>query len=87
MALSGATGDDTRRDDPFLIMLNAWWEPLDFTIPEPLRELAWQVEVDTDEPDSAGGTVDPAAPVRLTGRSLLVLRSPRSNSGRSDQAG
>ena len=42
MALSGATGDHTRPDDPFLIMLNAWWEPLDFTIPESLRGLAWQ---------------------------------------------
>ena len=86
IALSGATGDDTRPDDPFLILLNAWWDPLDFTIPEPLRPVAWQVEVDTNASDRAGGTVDPAAPVRLTGRSLLLLRSPRS-AGRSDPAG
>ena len=32
-ALSGATGDDTRPDQPFLMLLNAWWEPLDFTFP------------------------------------------------------
>ena len=31
MALSGATGDPARPDDPFLLMLNSWWEPLDFT--------------------------------------------------------
>ena len=31
MALSGATGDPTRPDDPFMLMLNSWWEPLDFT--------------------------------------------------------
>jgi len=74
MALSGATGDHTRPDDPFLIMLNAWWEPLDFTIPESLRGLAWQVEVDTAAPTAAGSMVDPAAPVRLTGRSLTLLR-------------
>ena len=54
VALSGATGDHTRPDDPFLILLNAWWEPLDFTIPESLRELAWQVEVDTSAADGAG---------------------------------
>ena len=87
MALSGATGDDTRPDDPFLIMVNAWWDPLDFTIPEPLRGLDWRIEVDTAAPDSDGGTVDAAAPVRLTGRSLLVLRSPRPGSGRSGPAG
>jgi isoamylase len=39
MAMSGATGDDTRPDDPFLLMFNAWWEPLDFTIPDSLRDL------------------------------------------------
>jgi len=74
MALSGATGDHTRPDDPFLIMVNAWWEPLDFTIPESLRGLPWHVELDTAAPTDTGGTVDPAAAVRLTGRSLTVLR-------------
>jgi isoamylase len=78
MALSGATGDDTRPDDPFLIMLNAWWEPLDVTIPSSARGLTWQVEVDTADPTAHGRVIDPAAPVALTGRSLVVLRSPRS---------
>ena len=87
MALSGATGDRTRADDPFLIMLNAWWEPLDFTIPEPLQGLAWRVEVDTAAPDSAGVKVDAAVPVRLIGRSMLVLRGPRRRSGRTNRAG
>ena len=87
MALSGATGDRTHVDNPFLILLNAWWEPLDFRIPEPLRGLAWRVEVDTAAPDSAGGKVDSAAPVRLIGRSMRLLRGPRSRSGRSNRAG
>ncbi len=87
VALSGATGDDTPPDDPFLILLNAWWEPLDFTIPEPLRTLAWVIEVDTATPDAAGSTVDPEAPVSLTGRSLTLLRSPRPGSPRADPAG
>jgi isoamylase len=76
MAFSGATGDDTRPDDLFLIMLNAWWEPLEFAVPESLRDLAWQVEIDTAKPSAAGRVVDPAAGATLTGRSLLVLRSP-----------
>ncbi|HTP21320.1 MAG TPA: glycogen debranching protein GlgX [Solirubrobacteraceae bacterium] len=76
VALSGATGDHTRSDDPFLILLNAWWEPLDFTIPESLRGMAWQVEVDTNAPDEIGGAVDPASPITLIGRSLVLLRSP-----------
>ncbi|MGO9886934.1 MAG: glycogen debranching protein GlgX [Solirubrobacteraceae bacterium] len=77
VALSGDTGDDTRPDDPFLILLNAWWEPLEFTIPEPLRGMPWQVEVDTNAPEATGRPVDTSAPVTLIGRSLVLLRSPR----------
>ena len=78
MALSGATGDDDGPlDDRFLIMFNAWWEPLDFTLPEGLRDSAWVVEVDTASPALTGRTVDPAASVSLASRSLLALRSPR----------
>ena len=74
MALSGATGDPTRSDDPFMLMLNSWWEPLDFTLPDPLRDLGWRVEIDTEHPDGAGRAVDPSAPITLTGRSLMLLR-------------
>jgi isoamylase len=77
MSISGATGDPTRPDDPFLIMLNAWWEPLDFTLPAPVRDLVWQVDVDTADPGLTGHRVDPTAPVALTGRSLVVLRNLR----------
>ncbi|HEY1517042.1 MAG TPA: glycogen debranching protein GlgX [Solirubrobacteraceae bacterium] len=78
VALSGDTGDRTRPDDPFLMMLNAWWEPLDFTIPELLRAMSWRVEVDTDTPDVAGRAIDTSAPVTLIGRSLMLLRSPQT---------
>ena len=78
MALSGATDDgEGPLDDPFLIMFNAWWEPLAFTVPASLRGLGWQVEIDTADPAGAGRAVDTAAPVTLVGRSLLALRSPR----------
>ncbi|MGZ4175441.1 MAG: glycogen debranching protein GlgX [Solirubrobacteraceae bacterium] len=79
MALSGATGDDDGPlDDRFLVMFNAWWEPLGFTVPESLRGYGWVVEVDTAEPSAAGRSVDPATEVSLAGRSLLALRSGRS---------
>ena len=78
IALSGDTGDETRPDDPFLWMINAWWEPLDFSIPSSLRDLSWQIELDTTNPGGIGRMIDPTAPVTLTGRSLLLLRSPRS---------
>jgi len=74
MALSGATGDHTRPDDPFLLMLNAWWEALNFNIPDALRDLGWQIEIDTFDPGAAGRAVDASAPITLNGRSLVLLR-------------
>ena len=50
------------------------WEALEFTVPDPLRDLGWRVEIDTEHPDAAGRKVDASAPVTLTGRSLMLLR-------------
>jgi isoamylase len=77
MALSGDTGDDAHPDDPFLVMFNAWWEPLDFSVPDPLRDLSWQIEIDTNDPATTGRPVDPARPVTLKGRSLTALHGTR----------
>jgi isoamylase len=74
MALSGATGDDQHPDDPFLVLLNAWWEPLDFSVPESLRSLGWQIELDTAEPAAPAHPIDPAVAIPLGGRSLMLLR-------------
>jgi glycogen operon protein len=81
MALSGATGDHTAPDDPFLVMLNAWWEPLEFRIPPPLVGIGWQVEIDTADPGAAGRAIDPEVAVSLTGRSLLLLRGTQPAAG------
>jgi isoamylase len=79
MALSGATGDDTRSDNPFLILFNAWWEPLEFSIPGPLHDLRWETELDTAAPDAGADTRPPAAEagssITVTGRSMVVLRA------------
>jgi isoamylase len=73
MALSGATGQDTPSDDRFLTLINAWWEPLDFVVPEPLRTHDWRLEIDTADPATSGRAIDPSTPVPVTGRSLILL--------------
>jgi glycogen operon protein len=55
-------------------MLNAWWEPLDFRVPESLRGPRWRVEVDTADPDAPGRAIDSTAAVTVRGRSLMLLR-------------
>jgi len=80
MALSGATGDETRPDDPFLVILNAWWEQLDFTLPQSLQSTGWQVEVDTAAAAAAGRAIDASAKVTLTGRSMMLLRGTQATS-------
>jgi isoamylase len=68
-------------DDDFLVLVNAWWEPLEFTIPEIFPGQAWHAEIDTYDLTADPGT---AAPPRHTGdrvtvgpRSITVLRGPR----------
>jgi isoamylase len=74
MTLSGATGDPMLPDDPFMLMLNSWWEPLEFSVSEALRGLGCQTEIDTNDPAAAGRALDPTSSVTLTGRSLMLLR-------------
>jgi glycogen operon protein len=69
-------------DDDFLVLVNAWWELLDFTLPV-TRGLAddrtWQLEVNTFE----GTSPSPARPLKagdiytVSPRSIVVLRAPR----------
>jgi isoamylase len=69
-------------DDDFLILVNAYWEPVTFTIP-PAREApqTWFVELDSYDTAVSAARVFP----RHTGdtavvrpRSLTVLRAPRA---------
>jgi isoamylase len=66
-------------DDDFLVLVNAWWEPLDFVLPATRPQATWQLEVDTYDPARAA---DPAEPrkagdsVRVGPRSVVVLLSP-----------
>ena len=57
-----------------MLLLNSWWEPLDFTVPDPLRDLGWHIEIDTANPAASVTAVDQGTSVTLTGRSLMLLR-------------
>ncbi len=72
-------------DDDFLVLVNAWWEPLDFVLAETRAGAGWHIEVDTFGPGSrdpgtlAGPDAAGRAGDKLTvgPRSITVLRSPR----------
>jgi hypothetical protein len=56
-------------DDDFLFMVNAWWAPLDFTIPATRDGLTWQTAIDTYDPAKPAASVRagdqvPSAPAR-----------------------
>jgi len=67
-------------DDDFLVLVNAWWEPLDFTIPQARPGVTWRLAIDSYDPArpaaaaplEAGGTL-PVGP-----RSVAVLRGALS---------
>ena len=76
-------GDDgtPMLDDDFLVLVNAWWEPLDFVLPATRARAAWQAEIDTYDPASptgAGTAYHRAADSVTVGpRSVVVLSDPR----------
>jgi isoamylase len=65
-------------DDDFLLLVNAWWEPLDFTIPPTRPGQTWLREIDTCDPteSEASGTAGAADQVAVGPRSVVVLRAP-----------
>jgi glycogen operon protein len=73
-------------DDDFLVLVNAWWEPLSFTIPVTRTDLTWQMSIDTYDPArSALETSHVAGDQLIVGpRSVVVLRGPLSS--RSSEA-
>jgi glycogen operon protein len=70
-------------DDDFLVLVNAWWEPLDFTIPPARPGQAWLLAIDSYDPQRAigdGAAASQRAGERVTvgSRSVCVLRGPRA---------
>jgi isoamylase len=64
-------------DSDFLVLVNAWWQPLDFTVPATRAQVQWQVEIDSYDP---GAATEPATArkagdqVTVGPRSVVVLR-------------
>jgi glycogen operon protein len=72
-------------DDDFFVLVNAWWEPLDFELPVTRPKASWQTEIDTYDLGSGRGQ---AAASRAAGdhvcvgpRSVVVLRNRRPSEG------
>ncbi len=72
-------GDDGKPllDDDFLVLVNSWWEPLDFVLPttrDPRQ--CWSTEIDTLEPSAAASSEVASGGTRTVGpRSVVVLRA------------
>ena len=55
--IDGATDPDVGADgtpmvdNDFLVLINAWWEPLTFTVPADLSARQWSVVCDTHDPE------------------------------------
>jgi glycogen operon protein len=69
-------------DDDFLVLVNAWWEPLEFVLPASREGAAWRLEVDTYDPAATGfsAPAQAAGQRRTVGpRSVVVLSDPRQD--------
>jgi isoamylase len=67
-------------DDDFLLLVNAWWEPLDFAVPPTEPGETWDLEFDTYQPDSTDPDTKLAEGNHLTvrPRSIVLLRGHRT---------
>jgi len=79
--INGATDPDVSTDgtpvadDDFLILVNAWWEPLTFAVPVLLPARHWDVICDTFED---AGKVTVAQELTVGPRSTVIMQSPSS---------
>jgi isoamylase len=67
-------------DDDFIVLINAWWEPLDFVLPATRPGARWHAEIDTYEPEAAAAAPERGAGDKVTvgPRSVGVLRATAS---------
>jgi isoamylase len=69
-------------DDDFLVLVNAWWEPLDWVLPDTRPGAQWGAEIDTyDLASPADGSsaahCEAGDKITVGPRSIVVLQSPR----------
>ena len=78
MFIDGSTDPDVGADgtpmvdDDFLVLINAWWEPLTFTVPADLSARHWDVVCDTYDPERSDAI---GHEVAVGPRSMVVLHS------------
>ncbi|UBH25662.1 glycogen debranching protein GlgX [Micrococcus porci] len=67
--------DEAFRD--FYVLMNAWWEPVPYTLPGPLFPGEWEIVVDTSSHVAPAGTrphVVAGEVIEVPGRSTMILR-------------
>jgi isoamylase len=64
-------------DDDFLVMVNAWWEPLGFVLPATRPGAEWHAEIDSHDPGAPAGATERHAGDQVTvgPRSVAVFRA------------
>jgi isoamylase len=64
-------------DDTFLLLFNAHWDPLEFTLPAPPGNATWSIVLDTEHPEAPQRTEPaqwpPGAKLSVGGRALIVM--------------
>ncbi|MFI1168216.1 glycogen debranching protein GlgX [Streptomyces sp. NPDC020801] len=65
-------------DDSFLLLLNGYWEPVDFRLPGPAYGDRWTTVIDTAEPQGPPYEAEhkPSGDLRVEPRSLVLLTRP-----------
>jgi isoamylase len=65
-------------DDDFLVLVNGWWEPLEFRVPNVGEARTWRTELDTYDPTSGANPPELhiGDKVTLGPQSIVVLQSP-----------
>ena len=68
-------------DDDFLLLVNGWWEPLDFVLPAARPGQVWRPLVDTYEPTGRanGNTYTTGGHLTVRPRSIVLLRGGRDD--------
>jgi glycogen operon protein len=64
--------------DTLLLLINAHWEQLPFTLPDAKPEHVWETLVDTTDPESPLRICRPGEQYPLFGRSLALLRTTQA---------
>ena len=64
-------------DDDFLVLVNAWWEPLGFALPADPARARWRAEIDTYDPAAPAQAAERHAGDQVTvgPRSIAVFRA------------